>query len=159
MDQQFPEPTVGALIINSDNKILLVKSHKWIDKKWTVPGGHIELGETAKDAIIREVKEETDLDVIPIKPILIQECVYDKGFFKSRHFIFIDFLCKAINSNVNLDNNELQEYVWITLDEIDENNLEKFTRNLFKHYKNTVYEINSPEKTNRIGEFFIQKDK
>ena len=53
---------MGALIINSNDEILLVKSHKWIEKKWTVPGGHIELGETAHDAIIREVKEETNLD-------------------------------------------------------------------------------------------------
>ena len=64
------------IIINSNNEILLVKSHKWIEKKWTVPGGHIELGETAHDAIIREVKEETGLEVkinIPIveTPIML----------------------------------------------------------------------------------------
>ncbi|MEE6246141.1 MAG: NUDIX domain-containing protein [Thermoproteota archaeon] len=150
MNQKFPEPTVGALIINSNDEILLVKSHKWIEKKWTVPGGHIELGETAHDAIIREVKEETNLDIIPVKPILVQECVYDEGFFKSRHFIFIDFLCNVTNPNqVKLDDDELQEYAWINIDEIDENSLEKFTCNLFRHYKST----------NESADFFIDGNK
>ncbi len=56
--QVYPEPTVGALIVNKEGKILLTKSHKWFDK-YTLPGGHIEVGETMKEAIIREVKEET----------------------------------------------------------------------------------------------------
>ena len=58
MRQVYPEPTVGALIINSENKILLVKSHKWMNGKYSVPGGHVEIGESFEEAIIREVKEE-----------------------------------------------------------------------------------------------------
>ena len=60
--QQFPEPTVGALIFNPEGKLLLMRSHKWRDK-YVVPGGHIELGEHIEDALKREVKEETGLDV------------------------------------------------------------------------------------------------
>jgi hypothetical protein len=48
--QVFPEPTVGALIVNKEGKILLTKSHKWFDK-YTLPGGHIEVGETMKEAV------------------------------------------------------------------------------------------------------------
>src|SRR6266702_1480574 len=55
--QVYPEPTVGALIVNKEGRILLTKSHKWFDK-YTLPGGHIEVGETMKEAVIREVKEE-----------------------------------------------------------------------------------------------------
>ncbi len=43
--QVFPEPTVGALIVNKEGKILLARSHKWFDK-YTLPGGHIEVGES-----------------------------------------------------------------------------------------------------------------
>ncbi|ADO77499.1 NUDIX hydrolase [Halanaerobium praevalens DSM 2228] len=41
---KYPEPTVGAIIFNPDNKILLCKSHKW-NNQYIIPGGHIELGE------------------------------------------------------------------------------------------------------------------
>ena len=55
MTQVYPEPTVGALIINNKKEILLVKSHKWLNNKYSVPGGHVEIGESFEEAIIREV--------------------------------------------------------------------------------------------------------
>ena len=61
-NQQYPEPTVGALIINEHEKIFLFKTHKW-GNNYAIPGGHIELGETMQEALIREVKEETNLDI------------------------------------------------------------------------------------------------
>ena len=55
---------MGALIVNSNGEILLVKSFKW-GSKYTVPGGHIELGERSEVAVRREVKEEVGLEVEP----------------------------------------------------------------------------------------------
>ncbi|ADL12770.1 NUDIX hydrolase [Acetohalobium arabaticum DSM 5501] len=54
---KYPEPTVGAVIFNPDDEILLCKSNKW-DNKYVIPGGHIELGERMEKALIREIKEE-----------------------------------------------------------------------------------------------------
>lgn len=135
MEQIYPEPTVGALIINDQKKILFVKSHKWKNNKLTVPGGHIELGESASHAIVREVKEETGLDVLPLRLLMIQEAIYSNEFHKRRHFLFLDFVCKALSSEVRLDNNELQDYVWLDVDEIDEDSLEQFSRNLLNAYR------------------------
>jgi len=73
--QKYPEPTVGALIFNSKDQLFLMKSHKWRDN-YVVPGGHIELGETLKDALIREVKEETNLDIYDIEFLLFQEFTF-----------------------------------------------------------------------------------
>lgn len=135
MEQIYPEPTVGALIINDQKKILFVKSHKWKNNKLTIPGGHIELGESASHAIVREVKEETGLDVLPLRLLMIQEAIYSNEFHKRRHFLFLDFVCKALSSEVRLDNNELQDYVWLDVDEIDEDSLEQFSRNLLNAYR------------------------
>jgi ADP-ribose pyrophosphatase YjhB (NUDIX family) len=54
---------IGAVIIN-EGKIALIKRGNEPSKgKWTIPGGHVELGETLEQAVIRETKEETSLDV------------------------------------------------------------------------------------------------
>ena len=128
MPQQYPEATVGALVVNPKGEVLIVRSSKWNDK-FTVPGGHIELGELAEDAIQREVKEETGLDVDAVKLLVVQQAIYPNHYCKHEHFIFLDYLCKAMSQNVQLDGRELQSYVWIKPEDALTLDLEEYTRN------------------------------
>ena len=138
-DQQYPEPTVGALIINHEGNIFLMKSHKW-NGQYCIPGGHVELGETIEAAVIREVKEETGLDVYDLEFLCFQEFVYGESFWKKRHFIFFDYSCKADTSEVTL-NDEAEEYVWISLDKGNNLPIESYTRNVIKEYVKKHREI------------------
>jgi nucleoside triphosphatase len=113
--QIYPEPTVGALILNAQGELLLVRSHKW-HNKYVMPGGHIELGERMEDALRREIREETGLEIRELAFLGFQEFVYDPAFWKKRHFIFFDFVCRADGAAVTL-NDEAQEYVWVPLEE------------------------------------------
>jgi nucleoside triphosphatase len=131
--QLFPEATVGALVVNEKGEVLIVRSKKWNDK-YTVPGGHIELGERAEDAITREVKEETGLDTEPVKLLIVQQAIYPKDYHKHQHFIFMDFVCKAKSSEVKLDGRELQSYVWVTPEEALKLDLEEYTQNFVLKY-------------------------
>jgi nucleoside triphosphatase len=70
--QKYPEPTCGAIIFNRNNKIFLMRSHKW-HGKYVIPGGHIELGEKMKDSLKREIKEETGLEIYGIKFVCFHE--------------------------------------------------------------------------------------
>lgn len=124
--QRFPEPTVGALILNKRGEIFLMRSHKWRNK-FVIPGGHIELGETMEEALKREVKEETGLDIHGIKLLAHQEFIFDAAFWRKRHFIFFDFLCKARSSKVTL-NSEGQEFVWISPEAALKLSVEPYTR-------------------------------
>lgn len=99
------------MIVNKEGKILLAKSHKWFDK-YTLPGGHIEVGETMEEAVKREVKEEVGLDVKVGEMLTMQEAIFAKEFWKKKHFIFFDFLCRTDDQPVKLDQKELQDYVW-----------------------------------------------
>lgn len=109
--QVFPEPTVGLFIFNPKGEILLVKTHKW-KNKYGIPGGHIELHETIKQACHREAMEETGLKIYDLKFIRLDEYVFDKLFYKPKHFIFLDFSCQTKSTKVKL-NDEAQEYLWI----------------------------------------------
>jgi nucleoside triphosphatase len=131
--QVYPEPTVGALIVNKQGKILLTKSHKWFDK-YTLPGGHIEVGETMKEAVAREVKEEVGLDVEVAEMLLMQEAIFAVEFWKRKHFIFFDFLCKSKDQQVKLDGRELQEYVWEYPGAAFRLNLDSFTKKTLEKY-------------------------
>ena len=111
--QIFPEPTVGALIQNDEGKILLCDSHKW-PGIYTVPGGHVELGETCEDALVRECKEEVGLDVNVIELLSIQQVIRPKEFWRSDvHFIFFDYLCSVNGKQVaKVDADEIQSVIW-----------------------------------------------
>ncbi len=133
MVQNYPEATVGALIVNDKGEILLVRSYKW-GSKYTVPGGHIELGERSETAIKREVKEEVGLEVEPVSLLLIQEAIYPSDYIKHEHYIFLDYLCRADSSKVELDGKEIQEYIWRLPNDALQLDLESFTRNLVEAY-------------------------
>ena len=125
-DQIFPEPTVGVFIFNHANELLLVKSHKW-PGKYVVPGGHVELGETLEEAAIREAKEETGLDIRDLQFINFQQFIHDPAFWKHKHFIFFDFMCRTDSLEVKL-NDEAQEHIWIKLDAVLHLPLDSYTR-------------------------------
>jgi len=127
---------VGALIVNSNGEILLVKSYKR-GSKYTVPGGHIELGERSEVAVRREVKEEVGLEVEPVRILLVQEAIFPADYIKHEHYIFLDYLCRATSPTVKLDGKEIQEYVWTNPNDVLRLELESFTRKLVEEYLKT----------------------
>ncbi len=130
--QCYPEPTVGAVIVNAGGKLLLTKSHKWRDR-YVIPGGHIELGESMEQALRREIKEETGLDIFDIRFLGFQEFIHDAAFWKRRHFIFFDFTCRTDTSEVVL-NDEAQSYVWVSCAEALTLPVEPYTAKTIKTY-------------------------
>ena len=104
---------VGGTTIENDNgEILLTQSPKW-NNKWCMPGGHIDGGETIFKALVREGKEETNLDLEAIEIYYWGELINPKDFYRPAHFIFFDAYCKVIGGEVKLDNTELTLFKWI----------------------------------------------
>lgn len=135
MECKAPEVTVGALVFNSAGKLFLVKSHKWHDK-YALPGGHIELGETAEQALKREILEETGMNIFDAKFIGFQEHVFDTAFWKKKHFIFLDFACRtdfSENEEIKL-NDEGQSYVWVDAKEALKLDVEPYTKKTILNY-------------------------
>jgi nucleoside triphosphatase len=133
VNQVFPEPTVGALIVDKQGKILLARSHKWFDK-YTLPGGHIEVGENMVDAVKREVKEEVGLDVEVVEMLLVQEAIFAPEFYKKKHFIFIDFYCRSKDQEVRPDQDEIQDFIWVYPGAAYNLKLDSFTRKTLDRY-------------------------
>lgn len=109
--KHYPEPIAGAFIFNTNGELFLMKSHKWSDM-YVIPGGHVELGETIYDALKREVKEETGLDIYEPKFICFWEFIEGEEFHTKKHMIFFNYSVKTKDKKVTL-NEEGQEYTWL----------------------------------------------
>jgi len=131
-EQIFPEPTVGVFIINNQEELLLIQSHKW-PGKYVVPGGHVELGEHIEQAAIREAWEETGLKVHDLRFLCWQEFVYGDSFWEHKHFIFFDFACKCDSVDVRL-NDEAESSIWIEPGKALDLPMDEFMRNSIKKY-------------------------
>ena len=96
--QQMPITSVEA-IIKKDNTLLFLKRNNPPAKgEWWFPGGRIRKGETLKEALIREIKEETGLTIDIIRFV----GVYTR-LFADRHDITLAFLCKCHTDKVILN--------------------------------------------------------
>ncbi len=141
MTQTYPEPTVGALVQNEDGKVLLCDSFKW-PGIYTVPGGHVEIGETLESALVRELKEEVGLEVEIQELLSVQQVVHPKEFWKEKaHFIFFDFLCKTRdNYKVKIDENEIQSVIWVNPKDALAMNIDRYLR----HFINRLIDRTQP---------------
>ena len=99
-----------AVIVNDENKILLLKA-TYTDKRWGLPGGSLEPGETIHEALIRECKEEIGLDV----KIIYLSGIYFHSQFNSHVCIFRCTI--PPNSSIELSS-EHSEYKYFSLNEL-----------------------------------------
>jgi nucleoside triphosphatase len=107
----YPEPIVCVFILNDKGELLLLSSPKWKDLS-IVPGGHIELKETIQDALIREVKEETDLELNNIQFLNIDEYIETTATDEVKHYIFLNHCGTTATTYVTL-NEEAEQYRWV----------------------------------------------
>lgn len=85
-------------------------------------------------AVIRETKEETNLDVYDIQFLTVLENIFDPVFVKKKHFIHLNFTAKAKKSNVVVLNEEATAFKWVTLEEAEQMDVEPYTKKLIEIY-------------------------
>jgi len=108
-----PIATVGALIFNSKNEALLIRTHKWSDL-WGIPGGKIKWGETSEAALRREILEETGLKIADIQFVLVQDCIHSKEFYRDAHFVLLNYTCRCTVKKPRVTlNDEGREFRWL----------------------------------------------
>src|SRR3984893_1803234 len=113
-----PYLAVSAAIFR-DGKVLLVRRARApAHGLYTLPGGGVELGETLEQAVIREVREETALDVAPIELIGYRQAIaHDAAGRVERHFVILPFAARWISGEISL-NEELAEASWLLPSEL-----------------------------------------
>lgn len=89
--------------------------------QWGIPGGGIEPGEDAENALRRELREEVGLEVSQVEPLLFTDGLYTKRFpdgtSRPIYMIFLVYKCLAAAGEVAL-NSEFEEYAWVPPDSL-----------------------------------------
>ena len=125
-----PIATVGALIHDGAGQLLMIRTHKWSDL-WGIPGRKIERGESSEEALKREIREETGLDVSDIRFVMNQDCIDSTEFIRAEHFILLNYLAKASSHEVTL-NDEAEDFRWVSMDDALNLNLNTATKILLQ---------------------------
>jgi ADP-ribose pyrophosphatase YjhB (NUDIX family) len=113
-----PTPTVQAWIERDGAYLALRRGEEPLKGRWNMPGGFVETGESGPEAIVREVSEETALDVEPVEVIGIFSSTYGSGDDATPIFD-VAYRCELKGGELDVSD-ESQEAAWFSLEEFPE---------------------------------------
>ena len=143
MEREYPsQPILGvSVVILEDNKIVLVK--RGVEpafRKWSIPGGAVELGENVKEATKREAKEECGLDIefIDDKPMdVLDKLVMDEEGHLRYHYVLLQFLAQPTGGALK-PTSDVTDARWVSLDEVENYDLTESFRLFFMKHRNKI---------------------
>ena len=106
--REYPERPVvgvGGVIIHEGRALLIRRGSEPLRGEWSIPGGTLELGETLTEGVVRELREETGVEVHVLGQIEVFERIFteksgEKTEKKKRpryHFVIVDYLCERVS--------------------------------------------------------------
>jgi len=131
--REYPSsPLVGAGAVVCDGpKVLLIKrKYPPNEGRWAIPGGLVELGERVQDAAVREVKEETNLDVVLVKLLDVSTDIHlDERSRTKYHYVLVDYLARRVEGRIKL-NAESSDFGWFTGEQVRQLDMSQGTRDV-----------------------------
>lgn len=115
MRREFPESpiiAVGAVVLDGDRLLLVRRAHEPLLGHLSLPGGVVELGEPLEEALRREVREETGLDVEPLRVVEVLSSIIYEGERVRYHYVIVDFLC-VVNGGHLLAASDAGDARWV----------------------------------------------
>lgn len=120
-----PRVAAGALFFDQQGRVLLV--HPTYKDTWDIPGGYVDQGESPAAACRRELMEELGLDRRPRRLLAVDWAPSDNEGDK---LLFL-FDCGIIGSDhIQIDNNELDRWDWVRLDDLDNYVIDRIARRI-----------------------------
>ena len=135
----FPHIGVGVFLVR-DNSLLLIKRKYNPDAGyWSIPGGHLELGEKVQDAAVREAWEETGLKTRVTKLAgIIDKIMYDNKGNIEYHYVLINYFVEQIEGDLNQPpkpNDDAAKAIFVPFDKLKDYKLTKSLIELLKQLK------------------------
>jgi 8-oxo-dGTP diphosphatase len=106
MQREFPMAPlvgVGAVIVHDGRVLLVQRGREPMKGRWTIPGGLIEIGEMLSEAVVRETREETGLEVEPIELVELLDRIHREDGRVRYHYVIADYLCRVVRGTLHAD--------------------------------------------------------
>lgn len=103
MKRKFPiRPIVGvgAVILGGQSVLLIQRGTPPLEGEWSLPGGVVEIGETLEEAVRREIKEETHLEIRVGPLVELFERIQREGSRVAYHYVIADYLAWKIRGRL-----------------------------------------------------------
>ena len=114
-----PVVGVGGVVVRDGRALLIRRAHEPRKGEWSLPGGVVELGEPLAEALRREVREETGLEV-DVGPLIetFDRVDHDAGGRVRYHFVIVDFVCVA-REGQPVAGTDAEAVAWVRAAELD----------------------------------------
>jgi 8-oxo-dGTP diphosphatase len=124
---------IVCAIIIGDDKILTAQLAPGSGRafEWEFPGGKINLGESAEEAVIREIGEELSIEITICNPL--KTIIHNDG---EKDFELIPFICTKVSGEINLA--EHNQILWVSFAELEKLNLSAADRQLILASENRL---------------------
>jgi 8-oxo-dGTP diphosphatase len=103
MQREYPVAPlvgVGAVIVHEGRVLLVQRGHEPLKGRWSIPGGLIEIGEMLHEAVVREVREETGLEIEPVELVELIDRIHREGDRVRYHYVIADYLCRVVGGTL-----------------------------------------------------------
>ena len=114
MTSSAPQIAVGAVVLRNEEILMIQRGQEPGQGLWSIPGGRVEHGEYLVDALKREVKEETGLDVEVGEMLGILEVIGDP------HYVILDFVARVVGAGDPVVGGDAAAVSWVPLDEVEQ---------------------------------------
>ncbi len=122
---------VGALVRRGEEFLLVRRKNPPEQGLWALPGGKVEPGEGLKEAVKREVREETSIEVEVEDVVYVFEIMQrEKGILKE-HFVIIDFMAHYVSGEVH-PGDDAMDARWVHVEGLAGLPLSQYTRRFFE---------------------------
>jgi 8-oxo-dGTP diphosphatase len=120
MKREYPRHPivgVGGVVIRGSHVLLIRRGREPLKGEWSIPGGMLELGESLKEGVKREVLEETGLRVRPLEVLAVFDRVQKKGGRVRYHYVIVDYVCCPSGGRLK-SGSDVLDARWVKREEI-----------------------------------------
>lgn len=127
------------MVFEGDQVVLVRRGSPPSYGAWSLPGGAVEVGETLEEAVVREVAEETGLEIEVVDVVAVLERVFlDSADKVQYHYVLVDFLCRSIGGDLRASGDALS-CVQVPLGSLDGLALTRETREVIQGAHNCLH--------------------